>query len=189
MPGTHSRSTYCPINCLAVNAWMVRFVKSWVQLSGFVFGCFVKVTSIVGRSCTRQMSWLLDTCFSTSPFCDKALSLPFWCARHGSVLSKKRLRSHVYECMFWAGLVSLGGRWEHMLRIGLQKCMYHVIFAPFSCPTIGTPFYTESGHFISHNAHCLTHASTPPKTTSQSTQMVHTHTPSWGDLIGLRMVF
>lgn len=65
-----------------------RVVKSWVELSGFVFGCFVMVTSIVGWSCSRQMSRPLDTWFSTSLLYDKAHLLPFWCARHTSVLSK-----------------------------------------------------------------------------------------------------
>lgn len=96
-----------------------------------------------------------------------AVALDRWAGRwtHGSALHPfviKHFHSHsgvpdsraCYLSMGWSPEFTFWASWfgwgdTGRLSTGLGsvcKIACHVIFAPFSCPTIGTPFYTESGH-------------------------------------------
>lgn len=176
MQESHSRSTYCPINCLAVK-WMVTR------------GLWIVGFSYLALSLAVLWKWhqLLG-----------GVALDRWagCCTHGSALRPSLInRNHSHSGVpdTWACYLSMGRGLVYVsadsgpdwfgwgdtgsLSTGLgsaPKSACHVICTPCSCPTVGTPFCTVRT-FISHNAHCVTQAHTPPKTTSQSTQMLCTH--------------
>ena len=98
------------------------------------------------------------------------------CWTHGSALHPfviKHIYSHFgvsdtqacyLSMMGRGGLVSvsshLGPVWfgEGTWGSG-HECACHVISSPYSCPTIGTPFYTGSGH-LSPTMHTVSHMQT-----------------------------
>lgn len=131
----------------------------------------MKVTSIVGWSCSsRQMSELLHTWFSTSPFCDKPQSLPFRSARHMSILSK---HAHVS--------VDFGPDW---FGGGVIVCLCtalgsgprstcHVIFKPPVLPHHWNSLLQSQNIYLPQYTLC--HIGTRHPKPLQSTQMVCTH--------------
>lgn len=161
MQESHSRSTYCPINCLAVK-WMVTR------------GLWIVGFSYLALSLAVLWKWhqLLG-----------GVALDRWagCCTHGSALLPSLINhnhSHSGVPDTWACYLSMGRGLVYVsadsgpdcfgwgdtgsLSTGLgsaPKSACHVICTPCSCPTVGTPFCTESEP-LSPTMHTVSHRHT-----------------------------